>query len=128
MFYPQIFGIWEAGNWSDCNATCGNGYQFREVYCIESIKDQNITENDNLKCDNSSRPDETRNCTSSIECPEWIVGPWSECSKLCGEGVKNRSVTCSLNYSNDSRYDEICDNLPYRPERYVKRPYRTCQP
>ena len=72
-----------------------------------------------LKCDDRYRPDETRNCTSSMECPEWIVGPWSECSELCGEGVKNRSVTCSLNYSNDSRHDQYCDNLPYRPERYV---------
>ena len=92
------------------------------MHCVELSR---VTEDENLifandsSCDESNRPNMIQNCSSSIACPEWIVGPWSECSELCGEGVKNRSVTCSFQYPNDTTDNQHCDNLPYRPARYI---------
>lgn len=30
---------WLIGQWQDCNATCGGGWQFRDVYCAERHND-----------------------------------------------------------------------------------------
>ena len=104
-------------NWSECNVTCGRGYQFREVICIDATNDGNTTSGTELICDESSRPNTIRSCNSNVACPEWIVGPWSECSELCGDGVKNRSVICSSQPSNNTDDDQYCASLQYRPER-----------
>ena len=89
------------------------------MYCSETTKDENMTSTNETNCEESYRPNMIQNCSSSIACPEWIVGPWSECSELCGDGVKNRSVACSFQYANDTNDNQLCDGLPYRPERYT---------
>lgn len=33
-------------------------------------------------------------CTIRFSCPEWQAGPWSACSKKCGDAFQYRSVTC----------------------------------
>ena len=69
-------------------------------------------------CAKTPRPNEIQNCISTAACPEWVVGPWSECSELCGDGIKNRSVICSSHSQNETQKNELCDYLLYRPSRY----------
>ena len=75
---------WSVGQWSKCSKSCNGGTQTRAVTCSNShVGDCLVTD----------KPDSTRRC-GNVPCPEWSVGQWSKCSKSCGGGKKNRSVTC----------------------------------
>ena len=75
---------WSVGQWSKCSKSCGSGTQTLAVTCNNShIGDCSVTD----------KPDGTRKC-GDVPCPEWSVGAWSICSKSCGGGTKNRTVSC----------------------------------
>ncbi|XP_053574451.1 A disintegrin and metalloproteinase with thrombospondin motifs 7 isoform X2 [Bombina bombina] len=46
--------VWHQGNWSQCSASCGEGVQLRNVYCINGTEQ--------MVCDPSERPDTKRTC------------------------------------------------------------------
>ena len=117
--FNQTHGTWETMKWSICNTSCGSGVQHRKVVCNRMNEDGTKVTVDDSNCIQIDQPNKTKNCTSSAACPEWIVGPWSECSELCGDGIKNRSITCSSNSKNGTHQNQFCDNLPYRPSRYL---------
>ncbi|MPC33098.1 A disintegrin and metalloproteinase with thrombospondin motifs 7 [Portunus trituberculatus] len=48
-------GAWQAGNWSKCSAPCGEGVQFRRVWC-----------EDGLACREKDEPRSVRECTASV--------------------------------------------------------------
>ncbi|XP_066592794.1 ADAMTS-like protein 4 [Prorops nasuta] len=79
---------WLYTEWSDkCSAECGVGMQARQVFCEQSP--------DKEFCDNASRPETTRSCSSNRTCSgQWFLGPWSECSPACGTGEQIREVVC----------------------------------
>ncbi|CAK8698557.1 unnamed protein product [Clavelina lepadiformis] len=81
---------WRVGKWKSCSATCGSGEQHRRISCRykkKSIVDQ--------LCDTNKRPNDVRSCNVT-QCTsyQWEIGPWSTCSKSCGEGVMTRRLTC----------------------------------
>ncbi|XP_063304778.1 A disintegrin and metalloproteinase with thrombospondin motifs 7-like isoform X1 [Pelobates fuscus] len=51
---------WHQGNWSECSVSCGEGVQYREVYCSNDVEG-NV-------CDHSDRPVSKRACVLS-SCP-----------------------------------------------------------
>lgn len=58
-------------------------------------------------------PPGSRECVKSADC-EWKVGPWSKCSKVCGQGVRLRQVVCDTkNCIGDQPADrETCNAEP----------------
>lgn len=78
IFSPENFS-WQTGEWEKCSAVCGDGIQFRNVYCqqvqyggVYSI----VAENECIK-NGSSKPKNTRPCENDRTCPEWVAGQWS---------------------------------------------------
>ncbi|CAG0880726.1 unnamed protein product [Cyprideis torosa] len=95
-------------------STTGNyrGYELRQVACVSS----NSEVLDNSSCSGQKRPVSERICRQEQSCrysdqqivaeahndpvggeppgPQWILGPWGECSKTCGGGFKLRQVVC----------------------------------
>ncbi|XP_052743989.1 papilin isoform X2 [Bicyclus anynana] len=83
---------WVFDEWSECNATCGGGYQYRQVTC-RSREDLNVVD-ENL-CDVNFRPAYNQSCNTDACPPTWVTEPWGECSKPCGQGgSKSREVYC----------------------------------
>ncbi|XP_068446167.1 A disintegrin and metalloproteinase with thrombospondin motifs 10 isoform X1 [Clinocottus analis] len=83
---------WMALDWSECTPSCGPGYRHRVVLCKRGESGDNLPES---KCSKHGRP------TSRVRCnlqrcppPQWVTGPWGECSARCGLGQEMRSVQC----------------------------------
>lgn len=79
---------WLFTEWSDkCSAECGTGVQTRRVLCE--------TNSDEEGCDESNRPETSRDCSSNRTCSgQWFTGPWTECSSSCDLGEQARDVVC----------------------------------
>ncbi|XP_067205894.1 thrombospondin type-1 domain-containing protein 4 isoform X2 [Linepithema humile] len=79
---------WLFTEWSDqCSAECGTGVQTRRVLCE--------TNSDDEYCDESNRPETSRDCLSNRTCSgQWFTGPWTECSSSCDLGEQVRDVVC----------------------------------
>ncbi|XP_078802043.1 A disintegrin and metalloproteinase with thrombospondin motifs 10 isoform X3 [Oryzias latipes] len=83
---------WLALDWSECTPSCGPGYRHRVVLCKSGESGDILSES---RCPKHGRP------TSRVRCnlkrcppPQWIVGPWGECSAKCGLGQEMRLVQC----------------------------------
>uniref|UniRef100_A0A182PGJ0 Papilin n=1 Tax=Anopheles epiroticus TaxID=199890 RepID=A0A182PGJ0_9DIPT len=88
---------WFEGPWSNCSKPCGNeGKQTREVYCerVSADGETKKIEDDVCLDQVGNKPATERECNQGIICPEWYVGRWSPCNKLCGEGERSRKVVC----------------------------------
>ncbi|XP_070503265.1 papilin isoform X3 [Chironomus tepperi] len=85
---------WFTSQWSKCSALCGKGVQTRTVVCGRLENDE-IKKADENKCDEVEKPEIERECDGPSECPaQWFAGPWTECSKNCGGGIRSRKVIC----------------------------------
>uniref|UniRef100_A0A8C5E1B7 PLAC domain-containing protein n=1 Tax=Gouania willdenowi TaxID=441366 RepID=A0A8C5E1B7_GOUWI len=89
---------WEAGSWSECSRTCGEGFQFRQVRCWKMLSpglDSSIY-SDLCAGTDLERPVERRACKSPACGPQWEVAEWTECPAKCGQkGQVTREVRCS---------------------------------
>ncbi|XP_043943348.1 A disintegrin and metalloproteinase with thrombospondin motifs 20 [Protopterus annectens] len=92
--------IWILGDWSQCSATCGLGYQQRMIYCTEvhsahTHYSYDLPSASYQECPLPHPPD-TQKCFVT-DCPSaatWKVGQWSKCSVTCGIGTIRRRVKC----------------------------------
>ncbi|XP_071816221.1 A disintegrin and metalloproteinase with thrombospondin motifs 9-like isoform X2 [Apostichopus japonicus] len=97
---------WESGTWQDCSRTCGKGIQQRHVNC----RHEDGQYLDQEQCSLEEKPQNTQTCkfrSCRKKQRRWKKQKWSECSVLCGLGVKNRSVTCLDEY-HDVMPDSEC--------------------
>ncbi|XP_061825570.2 A disintegrin and metalloproteinase with thrombospondin motifs 20 [Nerophis lumbriciformis] len=93
--------LWATGEWSQCSASCGVGYQQRVVSCskIPSSRASHLYSAQSLAaaihCPDprpaSSRPCLLKDC---LQASYWKVGLWSKCSQTCGAGAMERRVEC----------------------------------
>uniref|UniRef100_UPI0037E8F759 A disintegrin and metalloproteinase with thrombospondin motifs 20 n=1 Tax=Semicossyphus pulcher TaxID=241346 RepID=UPI0037E8F759 len=83
---------WVAGEWEECNATCGEGMRSRKVGCMGP----GVTPAQDDYCEPSSQPPSRRPCKGAPCHYMWISGEWSQCSASCGVGYQQRIVSCSI--------------------------------
>ncbi|KAJ8418969.1 hypothetical protein AAFF_G00004680 [Aldrovandia affinis] len=83
---------WLALDWSECAPSCGPGYRHRVLLCKSGESGDTLPES---HCPRLGRP------TTRVRCnlqrcppPQWVSGPWGECSSKCGLGQEMRSVQC----------------------------------
>ncbi|XP_015238080.1 PREDICTED: A disintegrin and metalloproteinase with thrombospondin motifs 7-like [Cyprinodon variegatus] len=88
----QPCATWKTGSWSKCPENCGLvRRRHRDVQCVDSQSKRPLRP---FHCQTvSSRP------LSSLVCPHkpcmnWTVSPWGLCSGSCGEGIRERLVSC----------------------------------
>ncbi|XP_069996206.1 ADAMTS-like protein 4 [Penaeus vannamei] len=81
---------WFYTDWSEeCTGGCEDGIQTRRVWCSPGV---NSVEGE---CDETQRPPESRPCARADACAAaWFTGPWTPCSKECGNGTTTREVVC----------------------------------
>ena len=96
--------FWAVDEWSECPQTCGGGLQRRKVTCKKLIEglvagdfapyNASVEDNECSILDEAKPPSE-RFCVPHTNCaPEWRVDQWSSCTKTCGMGERQRTVTC----------------------------------
>ncbi|KAM6959232.1 LOW QUALITY PROTEIN: A disintegrin and metalloproteinase with thrombospondin motifs 8 [Aplochiton taeniatus] len=100
MIHPSAFPDC-AGEWSECSKSCGSGFR-RNVECRDNA---GFTSG---YCDKELKPADIRPC-GDLPCPIWQMGPWSACSRTCGQGERRRSVFC-IDYTGKTVEAEKCDS------------------
>lgn len=74
--------------WSDCSASCGSGFQTRDVWCELNGEEVAVSE-----CE--SMADASQVCNNGpCEVVGWTTGDWQSCSSTCIGGVATRDVRC----------------------------------
>uniref|UniRef100_A0A7M4DZI5 ADAM metallopeptidase with thrombospondin type 1 motif 8 n=1 Tax=Crocodylus porosus TaxID=8502 RepID=A0A7M4DZI5_CROPO len=104
IIQPMLTSQWVMGDWSECSKTCGSGWQRRTVDCRD-VEGQTST-----TCDGALKPEDIKPC-GDLPCPIWRLGPWSACSRTCGEGVRTRGASC-LDYTGKITAPEKCSLPP----------------
>uniref|UniRef100_A0A673ZPK2 ADAM metallopeptidase with thrombospondin type 1 motif 20 n=1 Tax=Salmo trutta TaxID=8032 RepID=A0A673ZPK2_SALTR len=122
---------WMTGEWSQCSASCGVGYQQRIVSCSVMPSSQTLHPYDAQSSAQSRphcpepHPPGTRQCLLR-DCPQaayWKVGPWSKCSHTCGAGVMERRLECLASKGQPSKHCRLAE----RPESRAACRERECQ-
>uniref|UniRef100_A0A7M4FU70 A disintegrin and metalloproteinase with thrombospondin motifs 18 n=1 Tax=Crocodylus porosus TaxID=8502 RepID=A0A7M4FU70_CROPO len=119
----QVFSLlsWSTGEWSTCSKSCGGGQQSRLIQCVQKKSFQKEEVVPHSLCPVST-PAQVQMCNNRDCPPEWSTGPWSQCSKTCGRGIKKRDVYCKGNSSFKVKIlpESLCSREP-KPE-----PQQTC--
>ncbi|XP_059148316.1 ADAMTS-like protein 4 [Physella acuta] len=85
--------VWEAKEWSACSVTCGSGTQTRIVVCQQRLSPSLTLKVSADQCGLAEKPAVAQQCEVSL-CAGWQTGAWSQCSKECGGGERQREVRC----------------------------------
>ncbi|GIY07736.1 papilin [Caerostris darwini] len=96
---------WQIGEWSSCSRSCGDGTQYRVVYCHQSKDGSTVLVPDEM-CE-EEKPIFMRVCNVDTPCPTWVEGDWSECDRTCGPANKTRVVECKSD--EETLDDSECD-------------------
>ncbi|KAK6469269.1 A disintegrin and metalloproteinase with thrombospondin motifs 8-like [Huso huso] len=98
---PIGLSDWILGEWSECSKSCGSGWLRRNVECRDASGQLSY------ECDRALKPEDIRPC-ADLPCPIWQMGPWSSCSRTCGQGERRRSIFC-IDYTGKTVEAEKCD-------------------
>uniref|UniRef100_A0A3Q3JQP1 Peptidase M12B domain-containing protein n=1 Tax=Monopterus albus TaxID=43700 RepID=A0A3Q3JQP1_MONAL len=101
MLHPFDAPDWVLGEWSECSKSCNSGWSRRNVECQDSAGFLSS------QCNKDLKPPDIKPC-GDLPCPIWQMGPWSACSRTCGQGERHRSVFCT-DYTGKTVEPEKCD-------------------
>uniref|UniRef100_A0AAY4DAT3 Peptidase M12B domain-containing protein n=1 Tax=Denticeps clupeoides TaxID=299321 RepID=A0AAY4DAT3_9TELE len=104
---------WHIGDWSKCPEGCSEAARHRDVQCIDTQSKRPLRP---FLCqDLAFKPPNVQPC-SSLPCLQWRTSPWGKCSKSCGEGQRERLVSCPEHQHCDLAQrpssTESCNEMP----------------
>uniref|UniRef100_A0A3P8TCT5 ADAM metallopeptidase with thrombospondin type 1 motif 16 n=1 Tax=Amphiprion percula TaxID=161767 RepID=A0A3P8TCT5_AMPPE len=103
---------WSVGEWGVCSRSCGGGEQTRQVLCVRRSSQTDVDALADSQCAQAA-PARRQACNPHSCPPVWSTGPWSQCSRKCGNGLKKRTVLCtSTNPGAQTLPDSVCASLP----------------
>uniref|UniRef100_A0A8C6VYZ8 ADAM metallopeptidase with thrombospondin type 1 motif 9 n=1 Tax=Nothobranchius furzeri TaxID=105023 RepID=A0A8C6VYZ8_NOTFU len=119
---------WREGDWQMCSKSCGSGHRRRALRCV----DYNQQEVHEMYCVNQIRPPDIENCNTHACEIIWITGEWTKCSVSCGQGYRQRLISCSEVHVENDNYEyghQSLSNCPGTPpESYMPCDLGPCSP
>uniref|UniRef100_A0A3Q3FHS5 ADAM metallopeptidase with thrombospondin type 1 motif, 9 n=1 Tax=Kryptolebias marmoratus TaxID=37003 RepID=A0A3Q3FHS5_KRYMA len=119
---------WREGDWQTCSKSCGSGHRRRALHCV----DYNQQEVHEMYCMNQIRPPDMESCNTHACELIWITGEWTECSVSCGQGYRQRLISCSEVHMENDNYEyghQSLSNCPGTPpESYMACNLGPCPP
>ncbi|XP_008163635.2 ADAMTS-like protein 3 isoform X1 [Chrysemys picta bellii] len=101
---------WVTSPWSECSASCGNGFQQRQVTCQQAKANGTTLMLSPVACVDKDSPLGKKMCTVH-SCTEWMIQSWGQCSGRCvghAVGLQHRHIICQ--HRNGSVVpDSYCD-------------------
>ncbi|KAL6108924.1 adamts16 [Pungitius sinensis] len=85
---------WSVGEWGGCSRSCGGGEQMRLVQCDQRTGPSGADALADSRCAPPT-PARRQACNAHSCPPVWTTGPWSQCSRKCGSGLRKRTVLCT---------------------------------
>ncbi|KAM5146643.1 A disintegrin and metalloproteinase with thrombospondin motifs 13 [Mantella aurantiaca] len=76
-----------------CSAACGYGISRQKVVCVQTVAGTD-TEVESGSCPSHERPLSAVPCFITHCFYTWDVGPWTQCSATCGNGIQRRVEFC----------------------------------
>ncbi|XP_022672218.1 A disintegrin and metalloproteinase with thrombospondin motifs 7-like isoform X5 [Varroa destructor] len=119
---------WRASKWSKCTKGCGGGQRSRHVKCIDKVTQQEQPAETCYKHTRHLKPSDMAACNPE-PCLDWEVDEWSKCSARCGNGTRERMVSCPVAHKCDTSLRPsavmACHGGPC--ERWVSGAWSDCQ-
>ncbi|XP_068105317.1 A disintegrin and metalloproteinase with thrombospondin motifs 13 isoform X2 [Hyperolius riggenbachi] len=84
---------WHVVESSPCSAPCGFGMSRQTVVCAQTVAGVD-TQVDPALCPAHERPLSVIPCFLTQCFYRWEVGPWTQCSASCGNGIQRREESC----------------------------------
>ncbi|XP_052794539.1 ADAMTS-like protein 4 isoform X3 [Mya arenaria] len=106
-------GFWLTGSWSECNASCGESYQTRDIACAQKQSGR-VSVVGESACADEEKPPTYMSCDMPRCGPTWYMSEWGECSVTCGKGFRSRDIRCM---DADGRAAGDCDRISRPRER-----------
>ncbi|KAM5170849.1 ADAMTS-like protein 3 [Mantella aurantiaca] len=101
---------WATSSWSECSASCGTGFQLRQVACQQIMADGSVKVLPLNFCGVTNRPAAKKPCVTN-SCVDWVPQPWGQCFNHCtgqGMGLQHRHIVCQ-NRNGTVVPDTYCD-------------------
>ncbi|XP_058450296.1 A disintegrin and metalloproteinase with thrombospondin motifs 9 isoform X2 [Malaya genurostris] len=111
---------WEETS-SECSNSCGEGVKNIQYQCVQRyIKTQQTNPVDPTYCANIRKPNTVEKCHGPCPDATWIYSEWDPCSRSCGGGRQNRTVTCLSSPEGFRISEGFCSKQP------LEETYRRC--
>ncbi|KAG5308607.1 ATS20 metalloproteinase, partial [Pseudoatta argentina] len=129
---------WNTGDWSECDVTCGNGFQHRQVRCQkhdgEILPHKECSEEQpkhvrrcQMESCRSSPKNSRENSLETNIIRKWKMSNWTPCSKSCGTGIQTRRVECMMRRGNHGPEVPVKDEQCIRSKSRKPKSQRLCQ-
>ncbi|XP_018310553.1 A disintegrin and metalloproteinase with thrombospondin motifs gon-1 isoform X1 [Mycetomoellerius zeteki] len=130
--------VWNTGDWSECDVTCGNGFQHRQVRCQshdgEILPHKECSDEQpkhvrrcQMESCRSSPKNSRENSLESNIIRKWKMSGWTPCSKSCGTGIQTRRVECTMRRGNHGPEVPVKDEQCIRSKSRKPKSQRLCQ-
>uniref|UniRef100_A0A3B5QY86 ADAM metallopeptidase with thrombospondin type 1 motif 20 n=1 Tax=Xiphophorus maculatus TaxID=8083 RepID=A0A3B5QY86_XIPMA len=89
---------WHVAGKSECSAKCGPGYRSLDVQCMKYSQMKSQSERMEASvCGDIAKPQTRETCHGDCLLKSWQYSAWSQCSKMCGRGIRSRESYCMNN-------------------------------
>ncbi|XP_077324277.1 A disintegrin and metalloproteinase with thrombospondin motifs 13 isoform X2 [Lithobates pipiens] len=102
---------WQVVEIGPCSAACGYGISRQKVVCMQTVAGTDIVVEPEF-CPPHDRPLSAVPCFITPCFYTWDLGPWTQCSATCGNGIQQRQEFCINSKTHQHVTPTLCGHTP----------------